>query len=164
MRYAKRITHPTQIFVGRKSMELGNLITAIVTLGFVASFGLGMMIWAYNGAGSVAVLFREVMPVPPDLAGAHQHLFQQGVAAYISGQYRRSADRFSQILNPSAPCVAAVHNLGLSLANLRQDDRATRELLKAAALYQTAGDSDSAELVKRQLVKLRQRKLAREAV
>jgi hypothetical protein len=143
-------------------MELGNLIAAIVTLGFVASFGLGMMIWAYNGAGSVAVLFREVMPVPQDLAGAQQQLFQQGVAAYIAGQYRRSADRFSQILNQSTACVAAVHNLGLSLANLRQDDRATRELLKAAALYQTAGDSDSAELVKRQLIKLRQRKLARE--
>ncbi len=143
-------------------MEWGNLIAAIVTLGCVAIFGLGMMIWAYNGAGSVAVLFREVIPVPQDLSGTHQRLFQQGVAAYISGQYRRSVDRFSQILNQSAPCAAAVHNLGLSLANLRQDDRATRQLLKAAALYQTAGDSNSADLVKRQLVKLRQRKLARE--
>ncbi len=143
-------------------MEWGNLIAAIVTLGCVASFGLGMMIWAYNGAGSVAILFREVIPVPQDLSGAQQQLFQQGVAAYIRGQYRRSADRFSQILNPAAPCAAAVHNLGLSLANLRQDDRATRQLLKAAALYQTAGDSNSADLVKRQLVKLRQRKLARE--
>jgi hypothetical protein len=121
-----------------------------------------MMIWAYNGSGSVAVLFREVMPVPPDLSESHEQLFQQGVAAYISGRYRRSADRFSQILNQSTACVAAVHNLGLSLANLRQDDRATRALLKAADLYQTAGDSDSAELVKRQLVKLRHRKLARE--
>ncbi len=143
-------------------MEWGNLIAAIVTLGCVAIFGLSMMIWAYNGAGSVAILFREVIPVPQDLSGAQQQLFQQGVAAYISGQYRRSADRFSQILNPAAPCAAAVHNLGLSLANLRQDDRATRQLLKAAALYQTAGDSNSADLVKRQLVKLRQRKLARE--
>jgi hypothetical protein len=127
-------------------MELGNLVAATVTLGCVASFGLGIMIWAYKGAGSVAVLFCEVIPVPAELSESHQQLFQQGVAAYITGRYRRSAERFSQILNQSAPCVAAVHNLGLSLANLRQDDRATRELLKAAALYQTAGDSNSADL------------------
>jgi hypothetical protein len=144
-------------------MELGNLFAAIVTIGGVAMFGVGMLIWAYKGAGSVAVLFIEVIPVPAELSGLEQQLFQQGIAAYITGRYRRSVDRFSQIIGQSDTCVAAVHNLGLSLANLRQDDRATRELLKAAALYQTAGDSNSADLVKRQLTQLRQRKLAREA-
>jgi hypothetical protein len=140
-------------------MALGNSIIVIGTIGLIASVGLGILIWAYNGAGSVAVLFREVMPVPRDLTDADQTIFQQGVAAYITGRYRRSADRFSQI--PSHP--AALHNLGLALANLRQDDRATRELLKAAAQYQTRDDRPSIDLVKYQLGKLRQRKRDREA-
>jgi hypothetical protein len=141
-------------------MELGNLIIAIVTLGGIAASGLGILIWAYNGSGSVVVLFREVMPVPDDLGATEQTLFQQGIAAYITGQYRRSAERFSQIRTHPA----ALHNLGLALANLRQDDRATRELLNAAAAYQEIDDRPAIDLVKQQLTKIRQRKLAREEV
>jgi hypothetical protein len=141
-------------------MELGNLIIAIVTLGGIAASGLGILIWAYNGSGSVVVLFREVMPVPDDLGATEQTLFQQGIAAYITGQYRRSAERFSQIRTHPA----ALHNLGLALANLRQDDRATRELLNAAAAYQAIDDRPAIDLVKQQLTKIRQRKRAREEV
>jgi hypothetical protein len=141
-------------------MELGNLIIAIVTLGGIAASGLGILIWAYNGSGSVVVLFREVMPVPDDLGATEQTLFQQGIAAYITGQYRRSAARFSQIRTHPA----ALHNLGLALANLRQDDRATRELLNAAAAYQEIDDRPAIDLVKRQLTKIRQRKRDREEV
>jgi hypothetical protein len=139
-------------------MDLGNSIIAIVTLGGVAASGLGILIWAYSGAGSVVVLFREVMPVPEDLGATEQTLFQQGVAAYITGQYRRSAERFSQIRTHPA----ALHNLGLALANLRQDDRATRELLNAAAAYQEIDDRPAIDLVKQQLTKIRQRKRDRE--
>jgi hypothetical protein len=141
-------------------MELGNLIIAIVTLGLIATSGLGILIWAYNGSGSVAVLFREVMPVPAELTAADQLLFQQGIAAYITGQYRRSAERFSQIRRHPA----ALHNLGLALANLRQDDRATRELLNAAAAYQEIDDRPTIDLIKQQLTKIRQRKRDREEV
>ncbi len=141
-------------------MELGNLIIAIVTLGLIATSGLGILIWAYNGSGSVAVLFREVMPVPAELTATDQLLFQQGIAAYITGQYRRSAERFSQIRSHPA----ALHNLGLALANLRQDDRATRELLNAAAAYQEIDDRPTIELIKQQLTKIRQRKRDREEV
>ncbi|MBE9031781.1 hypothetical protein IQ266_18770 [filamentous cyanobacterium LEGE 11480] len=143
-------------------MEPGKLITAIGALGLVASFGVGIMSWAYKGAGSVAVLFREVMPVPKTLAASGQPLFQQGIAAYITGQYRRAAERFEQVLKQQTDCAAAAHNLGLAHANLRQDDRAARDLLKAAELYLQQDDRASADLVKRQLEKLRQRKLARE--
>jgi tetratricopeptide (TPR) repeat protein len=144
-------------------MEFRNFFIAIGTLGLVAGLGLGIMIWAYTGAGSVAVLFQEVMPVPTGLPEAQQQLFQQGIAAYIAGRYHRATERFTQVAQQQQDCVAAVHNLGLACANLRQDDRAARALLKAAEMYLKQGDTASAELVKTQLLKLRQRKLAREA-
>lgn len=144
-------------------MEPDKLIIAIVVLGFVASFGVGIMIWAYQGSGSVAVIFREVIPVPVNLADDALTRFQAGVAAYIAGQYRRAADAFTQVIQQYPDCAAAVHNLGLSLANQRQDDRAARQLLKAADLYFVQADPDSADLVKAQLLKLRQRKRDRES-
>lgn len=146
-------------------MEFRNLSIAIGALGLVAGLGLGIMIWAYTGAGSVAIIFREVMPVPPlGLSARQQQLFQQGIAAYIAGQYRRAAERFAQVVKQQPDCAAAVHNHGLTLANLRQDDQSARELLKAAEMYLKHDDTASAELVKTQLRKLQQRKQASEKV
>ncbi len=144
-------------------MEVTHLLTVITVLIFVAGLGLGVMVWAYQGAGSVAFLFSEVMPVPVELSGVSQQCFQAGIAAYITGRYRRSIERFTRAASQQPTCGAAMHNIGLAWANLRQDDKATTYLLKAAELYHQADDPASVRLVKQQLGKLRSRKFARES-
>jgi tetratricopeptide (TPR) repeat protein len=144
-------------------MEVTHLLTVVTVLILIAGWGLGVMVWAYQGAGSVAFLFSEVMPVPAELSGASQQWFQAGIAAYIRGRYRRAIARFTRAAAQQPPCGAAIHNIGLAWANLRQDDKATTHLLQAAELYHQANDPASIGLVKQQLGKLRSRKLARES-
>jgi hypothetical protein len=148
-------------------MEIANLRIVIAVLLLVVGSSLGIMLWAYQGAGSVSALFAEVMPMPPVSVGIRplseeaQRLFQEGVSGYIRGKYRRSVDRFSRVVAAEAGCAAAVHNLGLALANSRQDDKATAQLLKAGTLYLQAEDPASAALVKLHLNKLRSAVVAR---
>jgi tetratricopeptide (TPR) repeat protein len=140
-----------------------NLFTLIAVLVVVAGFGIGIMTWAYSGSGSIAVLFREVMPIPDGLSDSTQSAFQRGIASYIRGQYRIAIEAFNQVLQQTPDCIAAQHNLGLSLANARQDDKAAKALLKASELYLSTDDRASAQLVKQQLEKIRQRKKSQES-
>ncbi|MFM2430638.1 MAG: hypothetical protein RLZZ511_1851 [Cyanobacteriota bacterium] len=139
------------------------LTLAIVVLGSVGFVGAGLLVWAYRGAGSVGILFREVMPLPAGLSPEAEQHFQRGIATYIRGQYARSVEHFNQAnAAQPEPCAAALHNLGLTWANLKQDDRAVRELLRAADLYAQQEDTASVELVKQQLLNLRQRRAERQ--
>jgi tetratricopeptide (TPR) repeat protein len=156
---AKRVKH-IESEMSEGETVAANLLTVIAVLLAVAGFGVGVMTWAYSGSGSIAVLFREVMPIPTNLADRAQSNFQQGIASYIRGQYRLSIEAFNQVLQQAPDCIAAQHNLGLALANARQDDRAAKALLKASELYLAADDRASAQLVKQQLEKIRQRKSA----
>jgi tetratricopeptide (TPR) repeat protein len=144
------------------NLPADNLPIVIAVLASVAAFGIGSMVWAYNGAGSRAVLFREVMPVPKDLNPDATDRFQQGIGQYLGGHYRQAIDCFNQVLVSDPELAAAYHNRGLCLANLRQDDGAVLSLLKAADLYLVRADRDSVALIKQQVLALRQRKLARE--
>jgi tetratricopeptide (TPR) repeat protein len=142
-------------------METPNLPIVIAVLASVAAIGIGSMVWAYSGSGSVTVLFREIMPVPSGLGEDAINRFQRGIGLYLGGRYRKAIDCFNEVLQQEPQLAAAYHNRGLCLANLRQDDGAVLSLLKAADLYLAAADRDSAGLVKQQVLALRERKLAR---
>jgi hypothetical protein len=143
-------------------MQASNLTIVIGVLGLVATSFVGSMVWAYKGSGSVAVLFREVVPVPVGLSEGARRQFQAGVSDYIAGRYRRALSHFTQVLQGDPTCAAARHNCGLAYANLRQEDSAMVSLLAAAETYGTSGDNASVGLVKRHLSAIRSRKLARE--
>jgi hypothetical protein len=68
-----------------------------------------------------------------------------------------------QVIQADETLAEARHNYALSLANQREDDKATAAFLKAAELYLAMDDRDSADLVKQHLMALRQRKRDREA-
>ncbi|MGI0491058.1 hypothetical protein ACN4EG_04535 [Alkalinema pantanalense CENA528] len=142
-------------------MDNAHLGIALLSLGGIATIGAGSLFWAYKGAGSVAVLFLEVMPAPQGLPDAIHYLFQTGVSAYCAGNYRRALDAFNQVLQIQADLAEAFHDRGLCLANLRQDDQATRSFVRAAELYLVQNDWPSAELVKQHLRALKQRKQAK---
>jgi tetratricopeptide (TPR) repeat protein len=131
-----------------------NFLTWFMAIALVATIGLGAMIWAYKGAGSVAVLFKEPLnpsPIPTDAGNGVAELFQQGIEAYQSGVYRRAVDHFSVVIQKDDTFAEAYHNRGLALANLRQDAEAVRNLMKAGDLYLEQGNQDAIVLLKQHL-------------
>jgi tetratricopeptide (TPR) repeat protein len=140
-----------------------NLAIVLLVLGLSTLVGAGSMVWAYQGSGSIAVLFLEVVPVPDRCPETLRRNFNAAVADYCKGDYRRASQQFGQMLKLNENLPEIHHNHALALANQRQDDKATASFLKAAELYLKLDDRDSADLVKQHLLALRQRKFDREA-
>ncbi len=140
----------------------GNLTIVLLVLGLVTLTGVGSMIWAYQGGGSIAVLFLEVIPPPITLEESSRRSFETGVRDYCSGHYSRAITAFSQVIKRSPDCPEAHHNYALAMANQRQDDKATAAFLTTADLYATQDDRAGVDLVKTHLIALRQRKRDRE--
>ena len=140
-----------------------NLTIVLLVLGLVTLTGVGSMIWAYQGGGSVVVLFLEVIPPPITLEESGRRSFETGVRDYCSGHYRRAITAFSQVIKRSPDCAEAHHNYALAMANQRQDDKATAAFLTTADLYAKQDDRAGVDLVKTHLIALRQRKRDREA-
>lgn len=134
-------------------------------IGIVTIIGLGSMIQAYSGSGSLAVLFTEPIapnPLPtlnPDAAAQ----FQQGCEAYKRGKYRQAGDRFTKAAQMDETFAEAFHNLGLVTANLRQDNNAAQHLLLAGERYLAQSNTTGYDQVKQALGLLKARKLAKEA-
>jgi len=139
-------------------MEVFDLAMWLGTVGVIVGGSLGIMLWAYRGAGSVDVLFERA--VTADVAREAQPIWQRGLSAFASGRYRQAREQFSRALRSQPDCGAAYHNLGLVLANLRQDDDAVTCLLQASDRYAARGDRAALELVKQHLLALRARKEA----
>ncbi len=136
-------------------METTNFAILMLVLGIATLLGAGSMMWAYQGAGSIAVVFLEVMPVPEGLSDEVRSLFQSGVSEYCKGQYRRSDTYFVQVLRLAPTLAAAHHNHALALANQREITKSTKAFLTAADLYTQADDRLSADLVKQHLQALK---------
>jgi tetratricopeptide (TPR) repeat protein len=143
-------------------METVNLLAVLSVVTIVSGVGIGSMVWAYVGAGSQEVLFKD--PILVDLlpTTAAINALQQGCLEYQAGQYQRAIDSFNQAILLDPTCAEAFHNRGLSWANLRRDDDATLNLVKASELYLARGDRPSVDLIKQNLTALKARKVARE--
>ncbi len=144
-------------------MDTANFFIVLIAITLVASFGIGSMVWAYVGAGSRAVLFNEpISKLVDDEKTEAIQSFQQGVAAFQSGRYPTAIEHFTQAIQLTPNFAEAYHDRGLALANLRRDDDATFNLVKASELYLEKGDRASLTLVKQNLKALKARKQARE--
>ncbi len=146
-------------------MEITNFLTWFILIAVVAGIGLGSMIWAYLGAGSTSVLFDAAIPAPPLPSSLEQDAqlkdyFQQGYDAYQAGKYRQAIDKFSQAIERFSSFAEAYHNLGLAFANLRQDDNAVENLLRAGEFYAQQDKQAGIATIKQNLEALKARKRA----
>lgn len=129
---------------------------------------MGVMLWAYRGSGSTAVLFPEAVPLTSALASDRagnkaRDYFQQGCEAFERGKYRQACDRFTRAIEQLDNLPEAYHNRGLAWANLRQDDDAAVNLLRASELYGEGENLAATAQIKQQLEAIKARKLARTA-
>jgi tetratricopeptide (TPR) repeat protein len=132
----------------------------LIFLILIVGIGLGAMLSAYWGKGSVAVVFPEPiaaenMPVPtlnPDAAT----VFQQGCEAYRTGHYRQAVEWFSQALHLDPQLAEAYYNRGRASANLRRITEAVADLVKASELYLEQGNVAPIAQLKQDLELLKQ--------
>ena len=145
-------------------MDTANFLIVFTAITVVAGIGVGSMVWAYVGAGSRAVLFKEpIAYVVSDPKNEALQPFQQGVVAFREGRYPVAIEQFTQAIQLAPTFAEVYHDRGLAFANLRRDDDATFNLVKASELYLERGDRDSVTIVKQNLEALKARKQAREA-
>ena len=144
-------------------METTHFLAWFTSIAAIAGFGIGTMIWAYKGSGSTAVLFPKAIAAPsfPSDAASLSDLFKQGYDAYTRGKYRQAIEKFNEAIG-LAPIAQAYHNRGLAFANLRQDDDAAINLVRAGEIYAQQENEAGIATVKQNLLALKARKQARE--
>lgn len=141
-------------------METPSFWIWLIAIGLIAGIGLSAMVFAYQGKGSVAVVFAEpIAPVEaqsvPTLNPEAANCFQQGCGAYRAGQYRQAVTCFSEAIQLDAQFAEAYHNRGRATANLRRFTEAIPDLVKASELYLQQGDGTRAEQIKQDLLALK---------
>lgn len=144
------------------TLSLGVSVEVQQFLGFflllaVAIAGMAVMVWAYAGSGSRAVLFMAPIPAQESVGEA----FDDGCQAFTAGEYAQAIAAFERDLRSHPDHAEAYHNRGLAFANLRQDDKAVENLLKASQCYADADRPEALEQLRSQLQALKARKLAR---
>lgn len=122
----------------------------------VAIAGMGVMVWAYAGSGSRAVLFVTPIRAQQKLGEA----FEAGCQAFSEGEYAQAIAAFERELRSHPNHAEAYHNRGLAFANLRQDDKAVENLLKASQCYAEVDRPEALKQLRSQLQALKARKLA----
>lgn len=150
-------------------MEISDFLTWLILIGTVAVVGTGTMIYAYQGKGSISVLFDQPLPLPASLPDSEigteaSVQFQEGYNAYKQGQYRQAIEHFTQAIDQESTLAPAYHNRGLAYANLRQDDNSVVNLLSASELYSQQDNKEALLLLKQHLEAIKARKLARSNV
>ena len=148
-------------------METASFLTWLTLVTVVAGVGIGAMIYAYQGAGSLSILFEQPIPIPAALpdsqAGTEAAVqFQQGYNAFGQKNYRQAINHFIRAIQQVSTLAEAYHNCGLAYANLRQDDDSVVYLLTASELYGEQGKGEQLSLLKHHLEAIRERKLARQ--
>jgi tetratricopeptide (TPR) repeat protein len=149
-------------------MEKADFLTWLILIGTIAVIGVGSMVYAYKGQGSVSVLFDEPLPLPASLPDSDRGTeaavqFQEGKDAYQAGQYRKAIDYFTEAIQHETSLAQAYHNRGLAYANLLQDDDSVVNLLNASELYAQQDNQDALRLLKQHLLAIKERKLNRES-
>ena len=143
-------------------MEIANFLTWFICIGLIASIGIGTMIYAYSGQGSISVLFTEPISISSEAKAAVN--FQQGCEAFQVGNYQQAINKFTKAIQNNSHIAEAYHNRGLAFANLRQDDESVTNLLQAGELYIQEGNQEAIATVKKNLELLKARKDSRKTV
>ena len=138
-------------------MELPNfLIWAAIVIG-ATSYAVVSMVSAYRKPIAQAP-FPDAVINEPSVAVSTAALssFVGAVGTYKAGDYRGAIEQFAAVLNQEPNCAEAFHNLGLAYANIGDNDKALRSLLKASNVYGKQDTKAGLDRIKQDLETLKQ--------
>ena len=138
-------------------MEIPNfLIWASVVLG-IAGFAMGSMISAFRQPIKQAPFPDAVIDQPSiPLAQASLSTFCGAVGTYKAGDYRGAIEQFTQVIEETPNCAEAWHNVGLAYANVGDNNKAVRSLLKAGDAYDKQATKSGIDRLKQDLKTLKE--------
>ncbi|MEM8505621.1 MAG: tetratricopeptide repeat protein [Cyanobacteria bacterium P01_D01_bin.1] len=133
-----------------------NLLVWIAVVFGIAGFAMFSMLSAYRRPIEQAPfpnLVVETSSIP--LSALAQTLYVSAVGTYRSGDYRGAVEQFTEVLNIEPNCAEAFHNLGMAYANVGDNNKAVRSLLKAGEAYAQQDTKAGLDQVKQALEKLK---------
>ena len=131
------------------------VVWAAVVLG-IGGFAIGSMVNAYLQPIPAIPFKDEVVDEPSmPLTGADLEAFVGAVGTYKAGDYRGAIEQFTQVIEAEKGCAEAWHNVGLAYANVGDNNKAVRSLLKASDAYDKQGTKDGLDRIKENLERLK---------
>jgi len=137
-------------------MENTSALVAIALITGLTGFAISAMVKAYNQPIDEIPFPNATIDQPSlPLSQACLALFISGVGTFKAGDYRKAKDQFTQVLEQEPNCAEAFHNLGLSYANIGDNDKALRSFLKASDAYDQQDTKEGIDLIKQHLETLK---------
>ena len=131
------------------------VVWAAVVLG-IGGFAIGSMVNAYLQPIPAIPFKDEVVDEPSmPLTGADLEAFVGAVGTYLSGDYRGAIEQFTQVIEAEKGCAEAWHNVGLAYANVGDNNKAVRSLLKASDAYDKQGTKEGLDRIKENMERLK---------
>jgi tetratricopeptide (TPR) repeat protein len=131
------------------------LIWATVVFG-IASFAIGSMISAFRRPiAEVPFADAAIASLSIPLSEAERTRFVGAVGTYRAGDYRGAIEQLSELVEQAPNCAEAWHNLGLAYANVGDNNKAVRSLLKASDAYDQQDTKAGIDRIKQDLEMLK---------
>ena len=89
------------------------------------------------------------------LSHAGLETFVGAGGTYRAKDYRGAREQFTKVIEEEQGCAEAWHNVGLAYANVGDNNKAVRSLLKASDAYDKQGTKVGLDLIKQHLEKLK---------
>lgn len=137
-------------------MENSSALFAIALITALTGFAISTMVKAYKKPID-QIPFPDAAIDQPSLPLSQEclALFVSGVGTFKSGDYRKAKDQFAAVLEKEPQCAEAFHNMGLTYANIGDNDKALRSFLKASDAYDQQNTKAGIDLIKQHLNQLR---------
>ncbi len=133
-------------------METPNFFIWAVVIFGIAGFSIGSMINAYRQPITQAPFPNAAIDQPSvPLSSAALTLFVGAVGTYQASDYRGAIEQLTQVVEQEPNCAEAWHNMGLAYANIGNNNKAVRSLLKASEAYDQQGTKAGIDRIKQEL-------------
>lgn len=133
-------------------MEMTNFaVWAVVVLG-IGGFAIASMVSAFRKPISQTPFPNNPIQEPSiPLTDSAASAFIAAAATHRAGDYRKAIEQLTPVVAQEPNCAEAWHNIGLAYANVGDNNKAVRSLLKASDAYDKQGTKAGIDRIKRDL-------------
>ncbi|MEM9945652.1 MAG: hypothetical protein AAF810_06265 [Cyanobacteria bacterium P01_D01_bin.36] len=137
-------------------MEVINFaVWAVVVLG-IGGVAIVSMVSAFRKPITQTPFPDDILQTPSiPLSESATRAFIAAGATHKAGDYRRAIEQLTPVVEQEPNCAEAWHNIGLAYANVGDNNKAVRSLLKASDAYDKQGTKLGIERIKKDLETLK---------
>lgn len=147
-------------------MITADFLVWVAVMVIAGGLGIALMLKAYLGSGGFKPLFKQPVDLPADFISDDPEVlsaFEKGCNSFRAGRYRWAMDKYSQAILLCPGLAQAYHNRGLIAGNLRQNQEAAADLVKASEIYFEQQNKSALSLVREHLESLKAGKPGRQS-